>query len=414
MDGIWIDNAALLIRWLHIIAAVAWIGASFYFVWLDNSLRKPTRKDLLDQGVDGELWAVHGGGFYNPQKYLVAPPSLPENLHWFYWESYTTWMSGFALFVILYLANPETYLIDPRVMPLSSLSAITFALGFLVAGWVVYDGICRLFSSKQKLIGFLTFLLVTSATLGATRIFSGRAAYLIVGAMMATIMSANVFFWIIPGQRKVIAAMRAGLPVDPVHGQRGKMRSVHNTYFTLPVIFCMLSNHYAQLYAHPYSGWILVFMMLGGVLIRQYFLDKHKGFIRYQYPLAGVVLIFFGLFVILPLGSGRSISEGREFEPSGQGASLDRESFAIVQKRCYGCHALSPTLIGGGAPKGIAFETPEDLDRYAALIYQQSVTLKVMPLGNITQMTDEERLVLAHWYGRRQTKDHGVESHLDR
>jgi len=257
-----LDWANLLVRWLHVITAIAWIGSSFYFVFLDNNLIKPTSPDLLDKGVDGAMWAVHGGGFYNPQKYMVAPPKIHTHLHWFYWESYSTWLSGFALFVLLYVWNAGTYLIDKTVLDWAPATAVGAAMAFLVAFWLIYDTICRLFGFRKNgdaIVGGLVLVVIALACWLATELFAGRAAFLLVGAMIATAMSANVFFWIIPGQRKVVAAMTAKVKVDPaslaIHGKRGKQRSVHNTYFTLPVIFAMLSNHYSFLYTHAHNCW---------------------------------------------------------------------------------------------------------------------------------------------------------------
>ncbi|HLO96806.1 MAG TPA: urate hydroxylase PuuD, partial [Burkholderiaceae bacterium] len=284
MESYLLDWANLLLRWLHVVTAIAWIGASFYFVWLDNHLLKPVSPDLKARGVDGELWAVHGGGFYNPQKYLVAPPDLPQHLHWFYWESYWTWMSGFALFTVLYLFNAESFLIDRRVHDWSAPAAIASALGFLSAGWLVYDQICRRFGHRKDgsigndgLVLGLIAVFVACAAWAACQLFAGRAAFLIVGAMIATIMSANVFFWIIPGQKQVIADMRAGRPVSPIHGQRGKQRSVHNTFLTAPVLVSMLSNHYGMLYSHAWNWVVLILLMLGGALTRTWFVKRHKG-----------------------------------------------------------------------------------------------------------------------------------------
>lgn len=396
MDTYWTEWVSLLLRWLHVVTAMAWIGASFYFVWLDQSLEKPG-PDLAAKGVDGELWAVHGGGFYNPQKYLVAPPFLPKNLHWFYWESYSTWMTGFGLFTLMYLSNPNTYLIDRRIMGLNPPVAVGLAVGFLVVGFVVYDLVCRAFEKRQGVVATLTVAFVSVASVAATRVFSGRAAFLLVGAMMATMMTANVFFWIIPGQRRVTQAMRAGLPVDPRYSRRGKMRSVHNTYLTLPVIFCMLSNHSSQLYSHRDAGVILVVIMGASVLIRQFFLLRHKGHLNFWYPVLGCAMILgVALWVMPPQTQAHQPSEPAM--TLAQKEERTERAFNIVQERCHGCHALKPTLIGGGAPKGIAFESIEDIDQYAELIYQQSVALRAMPLGNVTQMTEEERQILGQWY----------------
>ncbi|MET0210857.1 MAG: urate hydroxylase PuuD, partial [Burkholderiaceae bacterium] len=306
MDSYLLDWANLLLRWLHVIVAIAWIGASFYFVWLDNHLVKPAAGgDTAARGVDGELWAVHGGGFYNPQKYMVAPAHLPQHLHWFYWESYWTWMSGFALFALLYLFNADTYLIDKRVHDWTAPAAVGGALGFLAGGWLIYDQICRRFGRKADgsigndgVVLGLIGAVIAAAAWGACELFAGRAAFLIVGAMIATMMSANVFFWIIPGQKQVIADMRAGRPVDPVHGQRGKQRSVHNTYFTLPVLIAMLSNHYGMLYSHAHNWLVLVALMLAGALVRTWFVKRHKG--ANAWPLLVVVAgLLTGLIVWL-------------------------------------------------------------------------------------------------------------------
>ena len=243
MEAYLLDWANLLLRWLHVITAIAWIGSSFYFVFLDNNLLKPTSPDLLEKGVDGAMWAVHGGGFYNPQKYMVAPKKIHTKLHWFYWESYSTWLSGFALFTVLYLWNAGTFLIDKSLMDWSPAVAGATAVGFLVAFWFVYDTVCRAFGFKKNgelIVAGLMIVVVAFSCWLANALFAGRAAFLLVGAMIATAMSANVFFWIIPGQRTVLAQMKAGQPVDPVHGQRAKQRSVHNTYFTLPVLIAML------------------------------------------------------------------------------------------------------------------------------------------------------------------------------
>jgi len=294
METYLLDWANLLLRWLHVIVAIAWIGSSFYFVFLDSSLTPPQDEQLRREGVSGELWAVHGGGFYHPVKYAVAPPRLPDHLHWFYWESYTTWLSGFALFLVSYLWSPSVYLIDPKVMAWSPPAAIATALGFLVVFWLLYDLICRTLGQTRNgdaKVGALVAVLVALAAWLATELFAGRAAFLLVGAMLATAMSANVFVWIIPGQRKVVAALRQGQPVDPVHGQRGKQRSVHNTYFTLPVLFAMLSNHYSFTYGHEYNGLVLIGMMAAGAAIRQFFVLRHGfklGRNRHPWPYAAV------------------------------------------------------------------------------------------------------------------------------
>ncbi|MDT6960998.1 urate hydroxylase PuuD [Cupriavidus sp. SZY C1] len=392
MEGYILDWANLLLRWLHVITAIAWIGSSFYFVWLDNSLTRPTDAGLKDKGVDGELWAVHGGGFYNPQKYLTAPKSLPGNLHWFYWESYSTWMSGFALLVVLYLFNASTFLIDKNVYDMSPGAAVGFAVSYLIVGWVVYDAICRIFGKSDRTVGILVAIYVGVAAYVACHIFSGRAAFLLTGAMIATIMSANVLFWIIPGQRKVVAALKAGQPVDPIHGKRGKQRSVHNTYFTLPVLFAMLSNHYSMTYAAKNNWVVLILVMLAGVLIRQFFILKHKGKINIAWPAAGVACLGLVAFLIAP--------QPRPQVAQGEGAA-NAVSFVKVQEimnsRCVQCHAAQPKMMPTAA-KGIKLDTVDDIKSHAQLIYQQAVQQKAMPLGNVTQITDDERALLGQWF----------------
>ncbi|WP_423709658.1 urate hydroxylase PuuD [Undibacterium sp. WLX3042] len=389
MEAYLFDWANLLLRWLHVIVAIAWIGSSFYFVWLDNHLTAPSDPQLKAQGVGGELWAVHGGGFYNPQKYLGAPPKLPEHLHWFYWESYSTWLSGFSLFLLVYIFNARTYLIDPSVANLTPALAIAAALGFLALGWLVYDLLCRLFGKNEKVLSALIIAYVIAAAWAACHLFSGRAAFLITGAMIATIMSANVFFWIIPGQRKVVAAMKAGDPVDPVHGQRGKQRSVHNTYFTLPVLFAMLSNHYSMTYNHAQNWLVLVLIMIVGVLVRQFFILRHKGKTSPIYPVLAIVILAALAAWMAPKSA--PVSSTKE-SPAAQFAQVQQ----VIQARCIQCHAEHPTLTEFPA-KGLMLDKPEQIRAASQLIYQQVVQQKLMPLGNLTHITDEERAVIARW-----------------
>ena len=391
MEAYVLDWVNLLLRWAHVIVAIAWIGSSFYFVFLDNSLTKPADPDLKAKGVDGELWAVHGGGFYHPQKYMVAPKAIPENLHWFYWESYSTWLTGFALFTVLYLYQAGTFLIDRNVHAWSPAGAIAAALGFLVVFWIVYDGICRFFGQREggdRIVGIGVTVAVVLASWLACQFFAGRAAFLLVGAMMATSMSANVFFWIIPGQRTVIAQMKAGQPVDPVHGQRAKQRSVHNTYFTLPVLIAMLSNHYGFLYGAPHNWLVLVLIMLAGALIRHSFVARHKALVQGQpvpWLYAGVgTAVIVGLIVWLAPA------------PVPKAAAAAPVSFAQVQavvaQRCVMCH--NEQVIS----KSIQLHTPELIAKNAQALYQQAVVLKAMPMNNATQITDAERTLLGRWF----------------
>jgi uncharacterized membrane protein len=391
-DGYLLDWANLLLRWAHVITAIAWIGSSFYFVFLDNSLTPPQDSGLKDKGVSGELWAVHGGGFYHPQKYLVAPKTLPDRLHWFYWESYSTWLTGFGLFTVLYLFNAGTFLVDKTVHDWSAASAIAAALGFLVAFWLVYDTICRAFGQRRNgdlivAVGVLVFVIFSSWL--SCRLFAGRAAFLMTGAMIATAMSANVFVWIIPGQRKVIAQMKAGQPVDPIHGQRAKQRSVHNTYFTLPVLVSMLSNHYGWLTQGPHNWIVLVLLMLAGALIRHSFVARHQAHVQgrrapWEHAIAGTLVIA-GLVIWLAPAP----------QPAAAAAPAKvtlAEVHAVVQQRCLACHNEAVHQ------KNVELQTPELLRRHAQQVYQQVAVLKLMPLNNATQMSEAERTLVKRWF----------------
>lgn len=394
METYLLDWANLLLRWLHVIVAIAWIGSSFYFVFLDSSLTPPEDESLRRDGATGELWAVHGGGFYHPVKYAVSPPQLPGHLHWFYWESYSTWLSGFALFLVSYLWSPKVYLIDPQVHAWSPPAAIATALAFLVVFWLAYDTICRTLGRTKNgdaKVGAAVALLVAAAALLATSLFAGRAAFLLVGAMIATAMSANVFFWIIPGQRKVVAALKAGQPVDPIHGQRGKQRSVHNTYFTLPVLFAMLSNHYSFTYAHPHNGWVLIGMMAAGAAIRQFFVLRH-GFKLgrnphpWPYAAAGVVVLI-GLIVWLRPAPVAPAATATAAAPASAAAVQ-----AVLAQRCVMCHGEALQS------KGVRLDSPAELQRHAQAVYQQVVVTRQMPMNNATGITDAERALIGQWF----------------
>jgi uncharacterized membrane protein len=395
MESYYLDWANLLLRWVHVITAIAWIGASFYFVMLDNSLEKPQDKESLDKGVGGEQWAVHGGGFYNMQKYALAPKKIPDHLHWSYWESYSTWISGFALFTMSYLWNASTYLIDKSKMDWQPGAAIGVALAFFVVFWMVYDGICQIFGRRKNgdtIVGVLVAVFIVFATWLACQWFAGRAAFLLVGAMMATTMSGNVFFWIIPGQRKNVAALRAGLPVDPIHGERGKQRSVHNTYFTLPVLFSMLSNHYSFTYTHKYNWIVLLLIMLGGAAIRQFFVVRHRfklGNAGNPLPYAMVGVVVLGLSIVWMRPEPAAA-------PMASAAASQKVAFGDVKKvleqRCYMCHGAQVQM------KNVRLDTPDQVAAHAQGVYQQAVVTKIMPMNNSTGMTDAERALIAKWF----------------
>ncbi len=402
MENYLLDWANLLLRWVHVITAIAWVGSSFYFVFLDSSLTPPEDEDLKKQGVSGELWAVHGGGFYHPVKFAVKPPQLPAHLHWFYWESYSTWLSGFALFTVSYLWHAGTYLVDKSLMNWSPGAAAAVALSFFVVFWMLYDGICQLYGKKKNgdaIVGALVALLVCVASWLACHWFAGRAAFLLVGAMMATAMSANVFFWIIPGQRKVVAAIKAGEPVDPVHGQRGKQRSVHNTYFTLPVLFAMLSNHYSFTWSHPQNWLVLILMMLAGAAIRQFFVLRHGyklGRNRHPLPyaLVGVAVIAAVIVWMKPAPAVDAINSGAGgAQPAGAAAANDFQRVqAILAQRCYLCHGEQVQM------KNVRLDSPSALKSHAQQVYQQVVVSKLMPMNNATGITDAERLAVKRWF----------------
>ncbi|MET3434378.1 putative membrane protein [Herbaspirillum seropedicae] len=408
MEAYILDWLNLLLRWLHVITAIAWIGSSFYFVWLDNSLVAPTDPELKEKGVGGELWAVHGGGFYNPQKYLLAPKVLPEHLHWFYWESYSTWLSGFALFSLLYLFNANVFLVDRNVFDMSASMAGGAAIAFLIFNWLIYDAICSTIGDRpgaDRLVNLLVGLQVVVSVWAACHLFSGRAAFLISGASLATIMSANVLVWIIPGQRKMVASMRAGQAPDPIHGKRGKQRSVHNTYFTLPVLFAMLSNHYSMTYNASHNWVVLLVIMAAGALIRQFFVLRHKGVYNWWYPGIAVGLLLAVIVWMSPLMQARPVvaaaSSASSASSSSASSSSEGGAFAqvqqVIQARCIQCHAAQPTLMPVPG-KGVLLDSPEHISQHAQQIYQQAVVQKAMPLGNMTHITEEERAVIGKWF----------------
>jgi len=404
MESYLLDWANLLLRWLHVITAIAWIGSSFYFVFLDSSLTPPVDEDLKRQGVSGELWAVHGGGFYHPVKFAVRPPQLPSHLHWFYWESYSTWLSGFSLFTVSYLWSAGTYLIDKSKMDWAPWQAIAVALSFLVVFWLLYDLICRWFGQRKHgdaLVGALVLLLVCVASWLACHWFAGRAAFLLMGAMLATSMSGNVFFWIIPGQKTVVAAIKAGESVDPIHGKRGKQRSVHNTYFTLPVLFAMLSGHYSFTYSHPQNWLVLIAMMFAGAAIRQFFVMRHgyklgRNAHPWPYALVGVAVMV-GLIVwMAPKSETATDAITSVANGAGEISAGGQIGYAILQpilaQRCYLCHGPQVQM------KNVRLDSAANVRLHAQGIYQQAVVSKAMPMTNATGISEAERLVIRQWF----------------
>ena len=389
IDPYWNDWLDLLIRWLHVMAGIVWIGTSFYFVALDNHLGRPREQRDVDEGVGGETWEIHGGGFYRISKWTVAPRELPEPLHWFKWEAYATWLSGFALLVVLYYFDAETYLIDKSVRDISPAAAVILSLLGLGLAWVLYDVACRVLRLEALMAVFL-FGLVVGSAYASSQVFSGRAAYLQVGAMLGTIMAANVLFNIIPAHWDLIRAKEAGEPPDPAPGLEAKRRSVHNNYLTLPVVFAMISNHFPFTYGHDQGWLVLVALVVIGAFVRHFFNLRHAGRNAWWIPVTAAVAVVALAVAIRPDDGGGDDGPAR--------AVTAEEAQAIVQQRCVPCHAAEPTQEGfDSPPAGVAFDTLEQIESQADAIEAQAVDSTAMPLGNVTEMTDEERETLGAW-----------------
>jgi uncharacterized membrane protein len=381
----WVEMA---LRWLHVITGVAWIGASFYFNWLDGHIRKV---EGGNPRVAGELWAVHGGGFYHNQKYLVTPEQLPPQLHWFKYEAYFTWISGFLLLAVIYYLGADIFLIDKAKLALTPLEAIAISLAFLAGGWLVYDGLCRSPLGKNGAVfGTVWFLILTAAAYALMHIFSDRAAFLHAGAITGTAMVANVFFIIIPNQKKVVASMLAGQTPDAALGLQAKQRSLHNNYMTLPVVLIMISNHYPMLYGSKIAWLLLAALSVSGIMIRHVFNLRHKGELNWLLAF-GAVLVF-GVAMAI----GISVQHQGEAVP---GAAVPYATVrAIVDRHCVMCHSAHPTHAGiSVAPEGLDFTRDEVVRQNASRMLIQAVTTKAMPLGNETGMTDAERATLGLW-----------------
>ena len=382
--GEWLQ---LLIRWVHLITGIAWIGASFYFVWLDNSLDAPREARDADDAVGGELWAIHGGGFYHVQKYRVAPAALPPVLHWFKWEAYATWLSGFALLVVLYWWHADVYIVDRSVAAITPGTAVAISAALLVVGWIVYDQLCkRLGFTHEAILGAVLVAFFAAVAWGLAHVFSGRAMYLQVGAMLGTVMAANVLFVIIPSQRKLVEAKVQGRAPDAIHGLRGKQRSVHNNYFTLPVLLTMISNHYPMTFGHPHAWIVLVCLLILAAYVRHFFNLRHRGRTVWAIPVTAALA---ALALAVAIAPPKAL-------PGARVSVADVQS--IVRARCVACHAQRPRQDGiAVAPKGVVLETPAQIAANAAAIRQQAVATHAMPLGNLTGMTDDERARLGAW-----------------
>ena len=416
----WLDWISLFVRWFHVIAGVAWIGASFYFIWLDNNLRTPP-KWKQDKGIKGDLWAIHGGGFYEVAKYAYGPEKMPETLHWFKWEAYTTWLSGFALLIIVYYFGASAYLIDPSVNAMSPGTAVSLGLGLIFGGLALYEFSCRSPLAKYPLafgIGLVALVCIVSYL--STQWFSGRGAYIHVGALIGTIMAGNVFFNIMPNQRKMVAAVADKKDIDPNWGASAKLRSVHNNYFTLPLLFIMISNHYPMTYQHPQNWLVLIAIMATAAWIRHFFNLRHVGTTKPGILVSGAVaMLAIALWVSWPQSPSHTSNEGHEdvslVDEVGKKVTANNavaqassevsneRVVSLITTHCVGCHSRTPTDdIFKVAPLGVVLDTWEDIERFAPQVVRRTTVTKDMPFLNKTKMTDKERQEIARWFAQRQ------------
>jgi uncharacterized membrane protein len=412
----------LCVRWVHMITGVAWIGASFYFVWLENNLNRVNPRE----GLSGDLWAIHGGGIYHLEKYKLAPPTMPDNLHWFKWEAYFTWMSGVALLCVVFYANPTLYLLQPG-SSLSGLEGVAIGIGSLFIGWFVYSFLCdSALGKRPALLGLILFVLLIAAAFGFSKVFSGRGADLHVGAIIGTIMVGNVFRIIMPAQRALVAAIAENRTPDPALPAKGLLRSRHNNYFTLPVLFIMISNHFPSTYGSQYNWLILAGIAVLAVLVRHYFNTRHNSH-RYAWTLpvaalgmiclayvtgpaqmskgpevAGPAKIEYQPLPETALGGHRADPNAAPAAPPPSVAQVSTVDFgkvhSVIKERCAVCHSANPTSpLFSAAPAGVMFDTPQEIQQLAPRIQAQAVVSQVMPLGNITQMTQQERDLIGAW-----------------
>lgn len=375
----------LLVRWAHVVLGIAWIGASFYFIFLENSLN---RTENLRDELAGNLWAIHGGGFYYLEKYKAAPKELPKTLHWFKYEAYFTWLTGIILLSLVYYFNSKAYMTDPSVSDIGSDTAIYIGIASLISGWLIYDFLCRTtLLQKKKLFAFIGFSIVTIISFILSQFLSGRAAFMHVGALLGTIMAGNVFFVIIPAQKAMVAAAKKGVAVNPELGKYAGLRSLHNNYITLPVIFVMISNHFPLTFGHTFNWIVLALLILGSVAVRHYINLHEKGvYAKWMLPFAAVSLL--ALVIITA--------------PENKNKKMPPVSFSevqpIIKQRCITCHSSHPTDDTQKIPpNGIMFDTPQQIQQHAERINVRAVLTKTMPQGNKTGITDKEREQLGAW-----------------
>ncbi len=395
--------ANLIIRWIHFIVGVAWIGASFYFNWLENNLDRRLSQNK-DKGIAGNLWAIHGGGFYHLKKFKTGPQQLPKQLHWFKWEAYTTWLSGMTLLIVVYYFNARLFLIDATVMAITPAKAIVIAIISVIGSWFVYDGLCR--SALRKTPLLLAIALVLYLSLLAyllSEVFSGRGAYIHIGAAIGTMMVGNVFFVIIPAQKAMVAALKQQRPIDPAIGKNGLLRSTHNNYLTLPVLFLMISNHFPSTYGHTWNWLVLIFISLISVAVRHYFNVRHViKSLWWILPVAFLAMLLVMWFSVPSMPTATAVSPSTVATQE----KVDTDSMVqeIIRARCSGCHSASPTQAGFVAPPaGLAMDDAEQVRTNAARIYRSAVLTKTMPLGNLTKITQQERDLIGQWYSSLTT-----------
>jgi len=393
MDPYLNDWVSLLIRFLHVVTAIAWIGASFYFIWLDNTLQTPP-KWKQDKGVSGDLWAIHGGGFYEVAKYRLAPEQMPDTLHWFKWEAYSTWITGFLLLILIYYIGADAYLIDPNKVDLSQTTAILISLTTLAGGWVIYEAACRSPLIQSGLgFGLVMLVLLTLLAWGLDHIFSDRAAYLHIGALIGTCMAANVLTVIMPSQRALVAAVEKGETPDPRFGLNAKRRSVHNNYATLPVLFIMLSNHYPMTYGHEYGWLVLGCIILITAWARHFFNLRHQGVVKPWILISAFVAFAALAWVLMPQPTAQNTTTER---------LSDRQAIALIKDKCASCHSQAPSDdVFTVAPAGVTYDTEQEILNWLPRIQARVVISKDMPFMNKTQMTELQRSQLADWIANK-------------